>query len=138
MNLHIPKTERRFFLKDLRTSDDGFSLIEALVAMVVFSMAAMALLSVQSESSRALIALEDKLLAEIVAENILVAQLSDDSRLAGAKQSGTVETGGRKWRWAVVKSSVADGEFTNIEITVSNAVDGQLVYNLNSVKVGGE
>lgn len=133
MNICITKTDCRSFLKSLSKSDDGFSLIEALVAMVIFSLAAMALLSVQSESSRALIALEDKLLAEIVAENILVEQLSGGA--IGTRQSGAVETGARNWLWTVKTSAVKNSEFTNIEISISNAADGQLVYSLNSLKV---
>ncbi len=53
----------------------------------------------------------------------------------GTRQSGAVETGARKWLWTVKTSAVKNSEFTNIEINISNAADGQLVYSLNSLKV---
>ena len=137
MKACFAQNTQQFVSKETLKSDEGFSLVEALVAMVVFSLAAMALLSVQSESSRALVALEDKLFAEIVAENILVERMSGSTRAESNRQSGIVEMGSRKWQWAVVKSSVVDNELTNIEITISNAADGQIVYSLNTFEVAG-
>lgn len=52
--------------------EGGFTLIEVLVAMVVFSIAIVGLTRAGGESSRAVGAIEDKMLAGIAADNVLV------------------------------------------------------------------
>ncbi|MBL4790542.1 MAG: type II secretion system minor pseudopilin GspI [Kordiimonadaceae bacterium] len=106
--------------------DEGFSLIEALVALAIFSFAAIALLSVQSASARAVVALEDKLLAEIVAENVMISYLVEGNNA----RKGTTELAGRRWRWKQSRPRPAGQEFDQFEISVSTADSTQVIYSI--------
>ena len=119
-------------------SDEGFSLIEALVALVIFSIAAIALLSVQSESSRAQIALEDKFLAEIVAENILVEQALSSLELQANRRSGLEDNGNRKWRWTIVRTPLKNSEFVKVQIDIADNSTGQVIHTLNTLDGAAE
>lgn len=82
------------------TSDQaGFSLVELLVALTIFGLAAVALLRLQTSMLAGTLALEDRQWAEIVAHNQAVA-----ARLAGSCGSGEEAAGGRSWRWQCRRS----------------------------------
>ena len=118
----------------MSAQDDGFSLLEALVALVIFSLAAMALLSVQSESARAVVALEDKFIAEIVAENILVSHtLMPDASRTG-ERTGVQEMGGRTWRWTLSPRRMPGKALIIWDVSVTSAASGQLVYSISSME----
>lgn len=115
-------------------SDAGFSLIEALVALTIFSIAAIALLSVQKESTHAQLILEDKFIAEIVAENILIEQQLSSSPARGQTLTGLQENGGKKWRWALSRSPLKDSTFINIQVEITDNATGQIVYIANTLE----
>jgi len=115
-------------------SDEGFSLIEALVALTIFSIAAIALLSVQKESSRAQLILEDKFIAEIVADNILINQMLVTPAGRGQKLSGTQENGGKTWGWALTRSVVKNSTLVKVQVDITDPSTGQIVYTANNLE----
>jgi len=135
-------TSRLFFKFTSRThraatlidSDEGFSLIEALVALTIFSIAAIALLSVQKESTNAQLILEDKFIAEIVAENILIEQTLSSSPAQGQTLSGLQENGGKKWRWTVSRTALKNSEFIKTQIDIADNTTGQIIYTINTLE----
>lgn len=80
------------------TSRDGFTLIETLVALAVFSLAAMALLNLSGESARSAARVEMRTLGGVVAENV-AAEAMIAASLPVGETSGEVEMAGRVWRW---------------------------------------
>lgn len=95
----------------------GFSLIEVLVALALIGTAIAALLSVQGESGRALSALEDRALADIVAENRMVAVALDGLPPDGVSR-GTERLGGRLWRWTVRVRRTPEPGLRRVEVSV--------------------
>ena len=74
---------------------EGFTLIEMLVALAVFSLAAMALVKLSLESSRTTAMMERKALGAVVADKVIaeaVLGLSPDTQ-------GQVQIAGRQWDW---------------------------------------
>ena len=101
----------------------GFTLIEMLVALSVFSLAAMALLNLSGENTRSAARVETRTLGGIVAENLAV-EAATLPAIGEGTASGEVDLAGRRWRWtrAVVATDVAG--MLRVEVRVSDA-EGQ-------------
>ena len=85
----------------------GFTLIEVMLAMAVFSIAGVALLSAATNNARNISYLEDKMFANWVASNQLVATHLVETWPPKNNVKGEVELGGRAWFWQqkVVKTT---------------------------------
>jgi len=95
----------------------GFSLIEVLVALVIVATAITALITLQTESARSLSALEQRALADIVAENRMVAQWLAAPPPEGVTR-GTVRLAGRQWGWTQRVRATAEPALRRIEVTI--------------------
>lgn len=77
----------------------GFTLIEVMLAMAVFSIAGVALLSAATNNARNISYLESKMFANWVASNQLVATHLVETWPPKNNVKGEVELGGRAWFW---------------------------------------
>ncbi|HOY77127.1 MAG TPA: type II secretion system minor pseudopilin GspI [Hyphomonadaceae bacterium] len=82
-------------------SSAGFTIVETLVALFVFALAGVALITMQSQSASALSRVEAHALANLTAENNLIDTLAKRSALELGTRSGEVELAGRTWAWTV-------------------------------------
>ena len=103
----------------LPTGDAGFSLIEMLVALAVFSLAVLGLLNLAGESTRTAVAIEERVLAAVVADNVAVEAATVDVRELADEASGSEEAGGRDWRWTRSTAPTADPSLLRVDIRVS-------------------
>lgn len=95
----------------------GFTLIELLVALAVFALMVIALLNLAGESVRTAVAVEERALAEGVAENQAVQAALLDVTQLGAPASGTEVAGERVWHWQRTAGEVETG-LLRVEIRV--------------------
>ena len=95
----------------------GFSLVELLVALAVFSLAAMALLNLSGENTRSAARVETRTLGGLVAENIAVEAMIAPAIPEG-ETSGVVSLAGRQWRWIRTVAATDDPELQRIDIRV--------------------
>lgn len=105
----------------LLTETNGFTLIEMMVALSVFSLAALAMVHLQGYSVRTAATLSDSSMAWHVAQNLAVERLSAPAAPAIGSEEGEVENGGRRWFWKVVTDKTEDARLVTIEIAVSGA-----------------
>ncbi|MEN5177972.1 Bacterial type II secretion system protein I/J [compost metagenome] len=82
----------------------GFTLIECLVALAVFGLAAMALLNLSGESTRSAARVETRTLGGVVADNVAAEAMIARDLPSGSTQ-GQAALGGREWRWVRVVSA---------------------------------
>jgi general secretion pathway protein I len=101
------------------TSQSGFTLLEVLVALAVFSLAALALLRLQGASLSTVARLDDKLMAAVVAQNVAVETQVMQPAPAFGRSAGEEENGGRRWRWQREVMRTPDPGLQRIEIEVS-------------------
>lgn len=95
----------------------GFTLIEALVALVVLALTAVALLGVAEAHVARINGLESRAIAQWVAENRLV-----ELQIGGRTEQGPFTTMlGRDWRVSLSRKATADPELTALEIRVTEA-----------------
>ena len=78
---------------------NGFTLIEMLVALAIFSLAALALLRLETATVATTARLEDQALAQIVARNIAVETITDPVPPAYGDSRGSLVNAGRRWTW---------------------------------------
>ena len=107
--------------------ETGFTLIEMLVALSVFSLAALALLRLQGVTLSTAADLDEKALGQIVAHNIAVDLLSDPNPPSLGERQGTTENGGRQWRWVRTADISDDPSIMKIDIRVTGMQAGSPV-----------
>ncbi len=104
----------------------GFSLLELLVALAVFSLAVLALLNLGGESARAAAIAEERLLADIVAENLAVEAAVLPLETLQSRPEGEDIQGERRWHWQ--RQVVPTGEeLLRIDIGVRGTASSQLL-----------
>jgi general secretion pathway protein I len=99
----------------------GFTLIEMLVALTVFSLAALALIRLEGASLRGAAAVDRSLLSGIVARNVAVEALTSPQPPTLGTTQGVETNGGRQWHWARTVQPLGDGNALKIDITVGDA-----------------
>ena len=81
------------------TGEDGVTLIELLVALAVFSLGALALVRLDSATSRTTAAIEARELARIELGNIAAELMTDPRAPSIGTASGESANAGLRWRW---------------------------------------
>lgn len=105
---------------------EGFTLLELLVALAVFSLAALALLNLGGEGARSAAIVEGRLLADIVAENRAIESLYQPLSALQAAREGEDRQGDRAWQWRREISSAEDGLW-RIRVQVQEAGTRQII-----------
>ncbi|MDR9890613.1 type II secretion system minor pseudopilin GspI [Pseudenterobacter timonensis] len=91
----------------------GMTLLEVMVALVIFSTAALALMNSVSLNVRFTHGLADTLQASWVAENQLAQAKLENSTFPDAPQRGSETMGGRTWLWRVQRIDTGKQRFAD-------------------------
>lgn len=117
-----------------RLSVRGFSLLEMMIALAVFGLAALALIRLSSFTLGQTAVLDDRLMQEIVAQNIATEILTDPLPPSLGDESGEQQNGGRNFVWTRTVTPQAEGSLLRIAITVRNA-EGERTANGYSLDI---
>ena len=108
----------RGFRSSWRSAEHGFTLIETLVALAIFSLAALALLRLEGATLSSTAVLTDRAVGQIVVRNLAVEVMTDNRAPPVGETSGTVVNAGRTWRWARLTKQTDDLRIVRIDLTV--------------------
>ncbi|NJC33284.1 general secretion pathway protein I [Sphingomonas jejuensis] len=100
-------------------AEQGFTLIEMLVALAVFSLAALALLRLETTTLANAAVLETRALGQVVARNVAVETLADPMPPTLGVSSGQEVNGGATWNWTRNTSNTDDTSILRIDIAVT-------------------
>ncbi len=114
--------------------DGGFSLLEVMVALAVFSLGALALLNVMGESQRSQAANEARAVARIVAENRLVEAMAASNPPSGGTSTGEEEALGRTWAWEMTVAASPDPRLLRMDVSVREQGTGQTLAGLSTFR----
>ena len=112
-------------LADDRPSDLGFTLIEVVVALAVFALAALTLLRLEGATMTNASMLEVRAAAEIVARNRAVEALTDPTAPAIGTASGSEIQAGQPWPWVRVTTPMPDAGLVQVTIHVASPFGGE-------------
>ena len=104
----------------------GFTLIEVMVALAVFSLAALALLRLEGATIRSTDTLGRSVEAELVARNVAIEAMTDARPPTLGPATGVAVEGGRPWTWTRLVSPTGDPRVLRIDVTAANPRGQQL------------
>lgn len=112
--------------------DAGFTLVEVLAALLIFSFAIIGLTRAGTESVRAVSVLKDKSYAGIVADNQLIR-----ARIAPLEvgvKTGKENVSGKAYEWRVETSKTESDGFYRLIVTVNDAEGDQLILSRSAFR----
>lgn len=98
--------------------EQGFTLLEMLVALAIFSLAALALLRLEGATVSNMARLQDQAVAQMVARNIAVEALTDPVPPSYGQENGQAVNAGRTWNWVRVTDRSPEPRIQMITIRV--------------------
>jgi general secretion pathway protein I len=101
-------------------AERGFTLIEIMVALAVFSLAALALIRLEGQTIRSTGILSATLLAQAVARNVAIEAVTDAEPPVRGRASGVEQNGGRAWTWVREVQPLGDGDVMRVDVSVSD------------------
>ncbi|MFP2240799.1 type II secretion system minor pseudopilin GspI [Pseudescherichia vulneris] len=111
----------------MKTEHDGFTILEVLLAMVIFAAVSMTLISSINGQLSATTAMRDNVFATWVADNVLTTFALANSSEAET-QHGSMLMGGSEWEWTleVGQSEVEDMTRWQVKVPLENGQHVQL------------
>ena len=104
----------------------GFTLVEVLMSMLIFSTAILGLLKVSTENIKNTSVLEQKQIAGMIADNVLIVETSDIPKTR-LNDPAFKKMGGREWRWQVIREATGRKNFVKIKVQVREKGQDQIV-----------
>jgi len=109
------------------TKNDGFTLVEVLVALLIFSTAILGLMSAGTQNIRIMDKIEQKQIAGIIADNQLILLQNNGQNLRVGSQKGRSEMAGREWLWQIRTEETGQQGFYKLTANVELVNGGQAI-----------
>jgi len=110
----------------MRPAEDGFTLLEMMVALAVFSLGVLALVNLAGENVRTGGLLEARTFAGVVADNRAVEAVTSPALPLGETR-GEEEAADRVWEWTRRVSRTDDRDILRVDIAVREKGQAQVL-----------
>jgi len=115
-------------------ADPGFSLLEVVVAIAVFSLGALATMNVLGQAGRSAGVEEARMIAGIVAENRIAEAMAMNRPPALGTTSGVEQAMGRDWSWEMRVAPSPEPRILRIDVSVREAGGTQILSEFSSFR----
>lgn len=112
----------------------GFTLIEVVTALGVFSIGAIALMQATGENARAASALHERAFAGVVADNQLALAFDPALALQPGILSGSERAAGVEWAWTRTVTPTDDPALVRVQVTVRRSGEDRVAAELISLR----
>lgn len=113
--------------------DHGFTLIEIMVALAVFSLAVLALLRLETATIRGASTLDDSLVAGLVARNVANDAITEAQPPVSGRTTGSEVNGGQAWTWVRNVRGTGNASIVRVDVAVTNRA-GQVVGKTTAIR----
>jgi general secretion pathway protein I len=103
-----------------RSAEHGFTLIEIMVALAVFSLAVLALIRLESGTIRGVSIIDATAGANLVARNVAVEAVTDAQPPTLGTASGREANGGRTWAWTRTVTPTGNTQVLRVDVSVAD------------------
>lgn len=111
----------------------GFTLLELLVALVIFATAGVAIIQASSNHVRSIWQLEELTVASYIANNQLQLALLEPRWPPRELEQGEVSMANRNWTWQIRATTVPDADLRELSLSVSLVEQPEVViYQLKT------
>jgi general secretion pathway protein I len=110
----------------IRSDESGFTLVEVLVSLVIFSVAILGLTQAGTQTVATLNQLEQRTYASIIADNQLALARLRTETTSSQTQSGQAQSGGRDFEYRIRRLETEVENFFELVVSV-NAVDSEQI-----------
>jgi general secretion pathway protein I len=107
----------------------GFTLIEVMVSLLIFSTAILGLIHAGTENIRSVQIIEQKHIAGIIADNQLILALATQEERQRETATGNVHMAGHDWQWKRTREATQRPGFLKINMSVSLEGEDQVVLS---------
>lgn len=101
-----------------------------LVALAVFSIAALALIKLQGASLMQTAELDSRLYSEVVVRNLAVEALTDPNPPSLGEAQGTASNAGRSFTWRRTTEALDGGEILKVDLAVKQATGPEVTLTV--------
>ncbi len=107
----------------------GFTLVEVLVSLLIFSTAILGLMSAGTQNIRILHAIEQKQIAGMIADNqLLLAQYASLPIQTGTRQ-GDAQMAGQIWQWQVLTEETTQNGFFKMTAQITQGANESIIVS---------
>jgi len=121
-------------MTERRGPEAGFTLLETVVALAVFSLAALALIDLQSEELRTAHGLTERTIAQIIAENRLVMRMAAVDAPEPGLRRGETGMAERSWLWRERVVAVQGSDLLRIDVDVRREAEGEILARMTGFR----
>jgi general secretion pathway protein I len=111
----------------------GFSLIEVLVALAVFSLAAVPLVNLMTQTLKASGHIEQRFLASVVADNVIAGATAGLMDTQVGPFSGVERQNGLDFQWSATILPTQSNDIAAIRVEVANVATGQVIASRSAL-----
>ncbi len=115
-------------------SEDGFSLLELLVAMAILSLAIIPMIATQTTALTSTVRLNERALAQIVAENVLTELTISEKAPNPGITSGNEQQAGMDFNWQATVGYLNQQPIASISISVTKQGNRNPLYEITGFR----
>jgi general secretion pathway protein I len=121
----------------MKARTNGFTLIEVMIALIILAAGLTAVISTSMESAKNVAAVEDKVVAQWVAQNVItqvrmgIIPLAQNSDQGISGQTNMLK---KQWRWSVRAATNPNTNVARLTVVVGNS-DEANVYSMTGFKL---
>lgn len=104
-----------------------------MVALAVFSLAALALIRLEGATIRGTALVGDTTVAQMVARNVAIEAVTDPSPPIAGRTNGSETNGGQVWRWTREVRGTGDARILRIDVGVADRV-GRVIGRMTMIR----